>query len=191
MLADFIPAQTDVVGDREVLDRLDERDAREAVGTELLDVIAVEAPVQVERLARIVANRFGLSRVRQNRLEEIIRLIPDELCVDTPFGVYAWRSEEQYQTWGDYRPTPPDVDRKLAEIAPEEIVNAFIAIITNAGVIERSELVGITATLFGMSRVTAQARTHLDSVLRWAIDQEEVLASGDLIELAPPPTNQV
>ena len=74
---------------------------------------------------------------------------------------------------------------KLTEIAPEEIVNAFVAIVADAGVIERSELVGITATVFGMSRVTAQARTHLDAVLQWAIDQEEVVASGDLIELAP------
>jgi very-short-patch-repair endonuclease len=186
-LGDFAPAHTDVVGDREVLDRLDDPGAREAVAAQLVEVIDIEAPVQLERLARIVANRFGLSRVRQSRVDEILRLVPDDLCVETPFGVYAWRSEAQYQTWGDFRPTPPGVDRKLTEIAPEEIVNAFVAIVADAGVIERSELVGITATVFGMSRVTAQARTHLDAVLQWAIDQEEVAVSGDLLQLPLPP----
>jgi len=175
------------VGDRDVLDRLDERDPRKAVAAQLLDVIDVEAPVQLERLARIVAKRFGLSRIRQSRLDEIIGLVPDDLCVETPFGVYAWRGEEEYQTWGDFRPTPPEVDRKLTEIAPEEIVNAFIAIIAEAGVIERLELVGITATVFGMNRVTAQARAHLDAVLQWAIDQEDVVASGELVKLPLPP----
>ena len=64
-LDDFVPAHTDVVGDREVLDRLDDPGAREAVAAQLVEVIDIEAPVQLERLARIVANRFGLSRVRQ------------------------------------------------------------------------------------------------------------------------------
>lgn len=184
LLPDFVPAHQDTVGERETLDRLDEPGARSLVVAQALEVVAAEAPVRLERLARIVANRFGLARVRQSRLDEIIRLVPDDLCVETPFGSYAWRSEEHYQTWGDFRPTPGGVDRKLTEIAPEEVANAFVAIASDAGVIDRSELVATAATLFGMSRVTAQARGHLDAVLEWSIENGELVANGDLIKVA-------
>lgn len=183
VLPDFVPALTDPVGDRDVLDRLTERSAKELVLTQLLNVIDVEAPVKIERLARIVANRFGLARVRQSRLDEIANLVPDELVIETPFGDWAWRSEQHYQTWGDFRPTPAGVDRRLSEIAPEEIANAFVAIVADAGEISRAELVTIAAMVFGMSRVTAQARAHLDAVLDWAVNEGDVQLSGELVLL--------
>jgi hypothetical protein len=183
VLTNFVPALTDPVGNRDVLDRLDEHRARDLVLTQLLDVIEVEAPIKIERLARIVANRFGLARVRQSRLDEIANLVPDELVIQTPFGNWAWRSEQHYQTWGDFRPTPAGVDRRLSEIAPEEIANAFVAIVAGAGEISRAELLTITAMVFGMNRVTAQARAHLDAVLDWAVDEGEIQLSGELVLL--------
>ena len=182
---DFVAASVDVVGDRAVLDRLDDPDAARAPSPQLDEIIAAEAPIQFDRLARIAARRFGFDRVRQSRIDEIVALVPDELMSDSEFGTFVWRDRRSTRRGPASDRLRAGRDRRLIEIAPEELANAMVAIIIEVGPIAAGELVGITANLFGISRVTAQARAHLDLVLDWATGTASFLRVGDGIELPP------
>jgi hypothetical protein len=179
----FVPASTAVVGPREVLDRLGEPDARRLVRAEIDQIIAAEAPIELGRLARITGRRFGLDRVRQSRAEEIAALVPDELVVKTRFGGFVWRSEHHHETWAGYRRSTSTADRPLIEVAPEELVNAMRKSVIAEGALTETELVGIVANLFGLSRVTAQPRKHLGRVIGWAVKAGKLTLADGVVDI--------
>ena len=134
-ITEFVPAHTNVIGARDTLDRLPDRKAAAAVRDQVLDVIEAEGPIELGRLARIVARRFGLSTVRSARVEDIVRLVPRA-------QVRKSRKLGDFRVAGNTRSghlgrlpirRAEDGSRTLDEIAPEEIANAMLAVPTNTG----------------------------------------------------------
>ncbi|UFU01870.1 AAA domain-containing protein [Ruania suaedae] len=159
----FVPASTDAVGPREVLDRLSERRAVAQVRDEVVAVVESEGPIEVGRLARTVARRFGLAKVRAARMDDIIRLIPAGLVRrGASLGTFAWPQDLDPGTWRGYRYDPTGI-RTLDEIAPEEIANAMRAAVQPHD--DRGdELLRRTAAVFGIARLGAQVRSRLEAV---------------------------
>src|SRR5699024_5718912 len=68
------------------------RSSRAAIREELVAVIQFEGPILAERLARIVAARFDLSRVREGRRRQILTHAPRGLARQAPNGdVVYWQ----------------------------------------------------------------------------------------------------
>ncbi|WP_434810134.1 DUF4011 domain-containing protein [Microbacterium sp. bgisy189] len=162
----FVPAHANVVGSREVLDDLPRRSSAAAVRAQILDVIDSEGPVELARLTRIVARRFGLNAVRAARAEEIARLVPRDRLKKSRLGAFAWPEVLDPQTWEGYRSADKDGSRSLDEVAPEEIRNAMIAVRQLAPTLDDEGVLRRTAEVFGIVRLGALVKARLSAVYR-------------------------
>lgn len=162
----FVPAHARVVGSRDVLDDLPRRSSAAAVREQILDVIDSEGPVELARLTRIVARRFGLNAVRAARAEEIARLVPRDRLKKSRLGAFAWPEVLDPQTWEGYRSADTDGSRSLDEVAPEEIRNAMIAVRQLAPTLDEEGVLRRTAEVFGIVRLGALVKARLSAVYR-------------------------
>ncbi|MFB8146646.1 DUF4011 domain-containing protein [Microbacterium sp. NPDC056003] len=162
----FVPAHANVVGSRDVLDELPRRSSAAAVREQILDVIDSEGPVELARLTRIVARRFGLNAVRAARAEEIARLVPRDRLKKSRLGAFAWPEGLDPQTWEGYRSSDKDGSRSLDEVAPEEIRNAMIAVRQLAPTLDEEGVLRRTAEVFGIVRLGALVKARLSAVYR-------------------------
>lgn len=162
----FVPAHANVVGSRDVLDDLPRRSSAAAVRAQILDVIDSEGPVELARLTRIVARRFGLNAVRAARAEEIARLVPRDRLKTSRLGAFAWPEGLDPQTWEGYRSADKDGSRSLDEVAPEEIRNAMIAVRQLAPTLDEEGVLRRTAEVFGIVRLGALVKARLSAVYR-------------------------
>jgi hypothetical protein len=160
----FVAAPADLVGPRETLDHLSERRPASAVREQLVDIIDAEGPIEVGRLIRIAARRFGLHAVRTARADEIRRLIPRGVIRKSRLGDFAWPERLDPATWRGYRSPDDPISRGLDEIAPEELLNAMRAVVAGAPGIDDEVAIRATAKIFGMSKLGALVRARLEAV---------------------------
>lgn len=163
----FVPASEAAIASREVLDQLPDRAAAAQVKAQILDVIEAEGPVEVDRLARIVARRFGLAAVRAARAEAIIALVPRGRIRKHRLGTFAWPESRDPSNWEGFRAAGDGANRRIDEVAPEEIANAMLALLSTEEPPEtEDDLIRDTAELFGIARISAQIRTRLEAVVK-------------------------
>ncbi len=133
-------------------------------------VAAAEGPVQVERLARIIARRYGLARVRAERIRQVIEVIPPARIRRGPFGDFIWPLHADAAGWRDFRKTPPECERALEEIPPEELRNAAVFFAQRGISISESAMLDELAAVFGIQRMTSAVKDRLLAVLAWAVE---------------------
>lgn len=157
----FRPWTPRVLGDISHLDALASSVAAQArVRTLLSEGIQAEGPVHGERLAKKVANSFGLERVASSRIArilEVARQHPDE------HGFY-WPEELNPQLWKEFR-RDPGQDRSHAHISPVELANAMREIAAQSGGITFAELKKETSDVFGFKRLTQGISDTMDVAL--------------------------
>jgi hypothetical protein len=162
--AEFVSAHTDLVGSKDVLDALPDRTAAASVREQVVAVIEAEGPIEVARLTRIVARRFGLYAVRAARAEDIAKLIPRGQLRKSRLGSFAWPTGLDPATWTGFRTVDPDASRTLDEVAPEEMANAMHAVLTERPTSSYEDVLRRTAELFGIVRLGANVRSRLEAV---------------------------
>jgi hypothetical protein len=160
-------------GGRNVLDSLPAARAAHKVAAVAEEVVAKEGPVHVERLARLVAASFDLTRVNQARMDSIFATVPKALFrdADEPF---AWPVGLEPDSWREFRPSSPDNTRPLEHVALREIGNAMAALCRDAAGMSKGELSSETLALFGFKRRTGSLTARLDAA------REAALARGVL-----------
>lgn len=165
-ITEFVPAHAHVVGSKAVLDALPDRTAAATVREQLLDVIEAEGPIEVGRLARIVARRYGFNSLRAARADVIIRLIPRTQLRKSPtLGDFAWPVGLDPETWAGFRFALEHGTRPLDEIAPEEIANAMLAVFHEFPDLEYvDDVLRRTAERFGIGRLGGNVRARLEAV---------------------------
>ncbi|MEX5718297.1 DUF4011 domain-containing protein [Geodermatophilus maliterrae] len=170
----FRPWTPKPAGDRKALDQLaDPRTAR-LVRRVLLAGVKAEGPVHRDRLTRLAAGAFGLSRASEARRDALLALLPPE----TRDGDFVWPEALDRAAWTAFRRQATSTSRPLEQVAPEEVGNAMVAVCrtaTEAGAAPtRDELFLRTAEVFGYRRRTPS----LNSVLAAALDR--LTAAGRL-----------
>jgi hypothetical protein len=161
------------VGARLVLDHLPAERSVAVVRAVVSEVVAAEGPVHAQRLARLVARSFELSRLVESRTRTILQTVPDELWDDTgePF---AWPSGLDRASWRTYRTQQDAAERPLEHICLQEIGNAMEALAQEAAGMSEDDLLSETNRAFGGSRLTPAARERLTTA------KDRVLRSGRL-----------
>jgi hypothetical protein len=150
----FRPWTPKPAGDRKALDQLTDPRTARLVRRVLLAGVKAEGPVHRDRLARLAAGAFGLSRVSEARRDALLALLP-EATVD---GEYVWPEALDRASWTAFRRQPASTSRPLEHVAPVEVGNAMVALCraaTGAGAAPtRDELFLGTAEVFGYRRRT-------------------------------------
>ena len=165
----FTPWPARVVGDRSVLDRLDEPAVARQVRDVVAEVVAAEAPIELRRLTRLVGGAFGIKRVWQARQDAILELLPADVQVDRNDG-FAWPPHRHRRSWQGYRVSDDPQSRPLAEIPLVEIANAMRAAQARHPELDwnSDELLRATLAVFGAKRLTDGAWSRLDEARRLA-----------------------
>jgi hypothetical protein len=147
-------------GDRKVLDALtDPRNAR-LVTRVLTAGLKAEGPVHRDRLARLAAGAFGLSRVGEARRDALLALLP----AHTLDGEVVWPASLDPATWTAYRRQSASTVRPLEHVPPQEVGNAMVALCRHGG-LPRDELFARTAEVFGYRRRTPSLTPLLTAAL--------------------------
>ncbi|WP_081865953.1 DUF4011 domain-containing protein [Blastococcus sp. URHD0036] len=169
-------------GERKVLDQLaDPRTAR-AVRRVLLAGVKAEGPVHRDRLTRLAAGAYGLSRVTEVRRDALLGLLPPE----TLAGEVVWPEGLDRASWTAFRRQAAGTDRPLEHVAPEEIGNAMVALCRAAAGMTRDELVVRTAEVFGYRRRTPSLTPLLDRALDLALTAGRLVRTDDGTLVASP-----
>ncbi len=139
-----------------------------------------EEPIALERLARVVAKRFGFDRVSAARKDFVIECVPAELIHSDSMGAFVWPHQIDRVTWNGYRTTPDEVSRPLGEIAPEEIVNAMKAACTGAE-LDTESLLRATMAIFNQRRLTGPSRERLEATIDLGLTRGRLIRIGSKI----------
>ena len=166
----FLPWQPIEAGTVQVLDHLPALAAAATVARVIAEVVAAEGPIHVDRLVKLVAGAFGLTRVAESRRVAILRHVPTDLRQDDHEPV-VWPTGLDPETWHGFRATPPDVDRPLEHVALREIVNAMVDAARRAAGMQVPELRRQVLGVFGGKRLTNNISERLNNALELGTKQ--------------------
>ncbi|MHA7618118.1 DUF4011 domain-containing protein [Cellulosimicrobium cellulans] len=166
----FTPAATTVRHGAWMLDDASGA-SRAKLRDELVEVVRIEGPVLVERLARVVAARFDLARVREGRREQILQRLPRGLAKRAPNGdVIAWPGSDP-TSYDTYRVPGPGEKREIADIPYHELRNAMVEAVRGAHGMTTDDALRETARVFGILRLGAKVRERLEGTLTAAVNE--------------------
>ncbi len=158
------------LGDRSVLDDLPYRHAAGRVADAGKAAIEAEGPIHQDRLAKLVAASFGLSRVNDDRKHDIWHALKTE-CQPADGEGFYWPPGVEPKQWPFARVPEPGQSRTLEEISLVEIANAMrIVAEESAGMVEEDITVA-ALNLFGGRRRTDSVRARLASALTSAVER--------------------
>jgi hypothetical protein len=163
----------DVVGNRSVIRR------------EIVAVLKVESPIEVSRLAGIVAKRFGLSRVVKDREASILSCVPEGSMKPSNLGNFVWRTGHESDTWDGFFSVLDGVSREISEVSPQEIRNVVANLLNGAISADENELLQETARVFGLMQLGSKIRTRLLAVLAWSVSRGDFNVENGVYRIKP------
>lgn len=173
----FVPWSLQLVGSPSDLDVISNRAVMAEIQRLMEEIVAVEGPVHRIRLAKFIANAFGLERVAAARVAAILRCVPPELEARSE-PAFLWPADIDRDTWTGHRRTPAGVARPLEHVSPREVANAMAHLSRrNAGMYD-DELRRETLREFGITRMTSNMTELLDAALAFGT-QHGILTRSD------------
>jgi hypothetical protein len=133
--------------------------------------IKAEGPIHVDRLLRLTAGAFGVTRLTENRREALLALLPSP-----PDDDYVWPAGFDRENWTGFRRQAASSDRPLEHVPPDEICNAMTALCRASMGMQRDELLTQAAAVFGYKRRTPTITPLLEAAA------DAALAAGRLEE---------
>jgi hypothetical protein len=177
----FVAAATTAVGHAATLDN--PRLAAPAIQRYAAEILSVEGPTSAERLAKLIAARFGLSRVVERRRTDILNAVVPVFAT-TENGAFVWPKGVTPDGWADVARTSPDGSRAFGEISLHELANGMVILLRQSFSMSRDELPTETVRAFGYVRVTPAVRSRVEAALALGIDQGRMRIEGDRVVTA-------
>lgn len=180
--AQFTPWVVQVVGERSWLDALPSTEAKQIVWNQMTAILEAESPIADERLARLSAAAFDLTRLNKNRIISIVGAVPPQNRDEHGF---VWRTGALHESWPEILTAPPETPRPMTEIHPRELVAALAMIVRSAWEIGSDELFTEVLRLYGWKRRTeatlAPVQRALSLAVQWGaltVDENGVVRVG-------------
>ena len=148
----------------------------------LEQLVDIEGPMPAIDAIKRVAREFGLQRVRDAKVAELVPLLSTRSVTEVLDELVVWPVNQQPETWRGFRRTNNSV-RKLEVISPYEIVNAMEVTVRRSITISPSELIRWTADFFGAGRLTEKVETYLSSCVSWAIETKRFHIENDQLTI--------
>jgi very-short-patch-repair endonuclease len=149
-------------------------------------VLAAEAPIHVDLLARRVGAYFGIGRITQRVAEQVRHAID---------GRGRWGDEQDFVWRMDQDPSGvppvrvagsgPTGRREIDEVPLSEIAAAIRIVVERAVGIGQRELVRDAARLLGFSRITDRVTERIADALELAAHRELIRVDGGRATLPP------
>ncbi|MET1005585.1 MAG: DUF3320 domain-containing protein, partial [Propionibacteriaceae bacterium] len=144
----------------------------------VLEVIEHEGPVHADRLAKLVARSFDLTRLTGSRADDILQTVPVDRW-DTDGERFAWPAGMDRARWTGFRRQDSAAVRPLEQVSLREIANAMTELIREAAGMSVDDLQRETVATFGGSRVTPGLRERLDRAQELAVRSGRIAREPD------------
>ncbi|MFJ6260411.1 DUF3320 domain-containing protein [Rhodococcus erythropolis] len=154
------------VGDITVLDALPKKIAKEAVRAVAAEIVEYEGPIQLDRLASLTAQSFGVSRLHDARSRKLIYQIKMLDC-EVDSEKFVWPAHIDRAAWTEFRPNSSSINRPFVEVSPVEIANAA-RFLLRGGPMGIDQLETSVLQTFGRKRRTKMIKDHLQKSLKHA-----------------------
>ena len=148
-------------GDRGVLDRLTDQDATQQLWQVLVAGIEAEAPIHVDRLTRLAAGAFGLTRLTADRRAAVAACLPSGLPADPDGDPFVWPPGVDPLDWRGFRRSSDDA-RPVDQISITELANAAVALCRTAAGMTEDQLRLSALRIFGFARRTQERDARVD-----------------------------
>lgn len=139
---------------------------RDTIRTQIESVMVVEAPVSKNLLAKRVLTGWGIARLGPRiaaHFDSIVQEMQLQQTLEGGNTVY-WRSDQQPDSYQDYRLPPNEILKRDAEDLPvQEVANGVKAILQNQISLNRDDLVRETAKLFGYARAGSNVEAAMQA----------------------------
>ncbi|MCA8952242.1 MAG: DUF3320 domain-containing protein, partial [Planctomycetes bacterium] len=174
-----------VAADLRSVDRPDdfhEKASWTRVRSQIEEVLAIEAPIAFDRLAKTVATAWGVTRVTERVRARVRAALPGETCeLDGVLHVSIERAE---RFRGFRVPSGDATSERPAEDLPLiEVVNAMSWLLRQHHALSADDLARETARCFGINRLGTVVRGVMDSGLERLVAAELAVRDGDTVRL--------
>jgi very-short-patch-repair endonuclease len=136
-------------------------------------VVDVEGPVHIDEVRRRIVDaaetRLG-SRIKAAIDEAVTRAV--QLKVIHRRGDFLWNETMKYRVRS--HAAMPEFNRRLEQIAPEEVMMAVRTVVGNALGMYREDIPSAVCGFLGFGRTSEEMRGHVDGLV------EEMIATGQL-----------
>lgn len=167
-----------------MLDTITASAYKQLVRGHLEEIVAVEGPIEAQRLARLLASRFGLQRVQGQRQETILGCLPKNRRSRTVLGTFYWPEGMTPDDYTGYRRTPADGEkRRVTEIAPQEIGNAVLDVLRCDGSSPAVDVMQALNDVFGFNRTGREIRERYEQVLDLMARDGRLVRQGEVLAL--------
>ena len=146
----------------------------------LEQLVDAEGPMPATLAIKRVAYEFGMQRVRDAKIAELLPLLSTRNVTELMDEFYVWPHILQPDSWRAFRKTTKD-QRKLEEITPYEIVNAMEVTVRRSITISPEELVRWAGEFFGSGRITEKVGDYLNDCVAWAVSTKRFHLEEGLI----------
>lgn len=154
------------LGSKEMLDDLGEPANAQAVSQALTDVLYTEGPIGANRLAKLVADAFGMQRLHPKRREKILALLTSGAQREkTKFGEFIWPEGTTPQDFKVFRTGSIYGPRALVDICDEEFNNALAWVIDTQKPLEE-ETSEAVARVLDLTPARTEIRERMEAGLR-------------------------
>ncbi|WP_123788606.1 DUF3320 domain-containing protein [Phytoactinopolyspora halophila] len=180
----YVPWTPRILGTVETLDGLGRSAAsNNAVAAVLEQVIEAEGPVHIDRLVKLVASAFGLSKVHASRRDAILQQLPKRYMPDSAESV-AWPGSLDYRTWTGFRASVDGDERKFDHVSLREMINAMAALCTQSAGMLEPELKREAMNIFGGRRMTERVSERLDRAIELGLSSGRLERGPDELIVA-------
>lgn len=153
-------------GDVTVLDTIARKESKLKVQALAEEIVDVEWPIALGRLAKLVGRGFGLRKVVSGRQKKIERqILNTDLFVDE--HEFVWPATADAEEWTGYRVDRKNQPRDFNEISPREIANALRQVRSENPSLDDDAHELAVLNVFGRERKTQGVRRQLD--LAWEL----------------------
>lgn len=174
-----------LLGGQDVLDRLSEPAQRLLVEGAIHDALKTLLPVEAAVFAKSIGKRFDYAKLRRNRVDAILDLVPSARRRKSQLGEFIWPEHLDPQTWEGYAGADqPGGERPIDEVSPEELTNAMFDLVRQGIEINADDLLRAVAQEFGTMRLGKEVRARLEAILDLAINNGRLQQSGGIVLIA-------
>lgn len=145
--------------------------ARNAVRTQILNILGFQGPTEVSSLFRQVARRFGAVKLTKPVSDAIEVSIPGGAKSD-PLARIVWPPELSPELYREYRvPAEGEAARNFSEIGIQEMSNAIVGILSGTATFDMfaEEIEDEVSGVFGLTSSSKDARRRIRTALEYCL----------------------
>jgi hypothetical protein len=167
-------------GPMDLLDRASQEPQARAMLVGLINqVLHAEAPVEAERLGKIVCRCLNFGRISPDRVAQVLSFVPKSQITKDKIGRFVWHADQDPATWSQYRTSSGEADRKSHEIPVAEYTNALVDLVSKDPPIPRADAVRTVAAFFGFQKLARLIAANLETAVSAAIKAGAVCQVGE------------